>query len=116
MQQNTDEWERIYNLMSPEEAQETYPAPFNEISLMQRGMLMRALRPDKVVPVIQEMISKELGKQFITPPTFDMRKTFEDSRYDQPIIIVLSAGADPMGELVKLADEEQQRVSTVSLG
>lgn len=45
-----------------------------------------------------------------------MRKTYEDSRYDQPIIIVLSAGADPMSEMVKLADEEGQRVSAVSLG
>jgi dynein heavy chain len=62
------------------------------------------------------MISDELGRQFITPPTFDMRKTYEDSRFDQPIIIVLSAGADPMTELQKLADEEQQRVSPVSLG
>lgn len=60
---------------------------------------MRVLRPDKVVPIIQEMISEELGKQFITPPTFDMRKTYMDSKYDQPIIIVLSAGADPMTEM-----------------
>jgi dynein heavy chain len=116
VQQNTEEWEKIYNLMAPDEAQESYPAPFNEISLMQKGMLMRVLRPDKVIPIIQDMISKELGKQFITPPTFDMRKTFEDSRFDQPIIIVLSAGADPMSEMVKLADEEGQRISAVSLG
>lgn len=62
VEQNTAEWERIYNLMLPEDAQETYPAPFNEATIMQRAMLMRVLRPDKVIPVIQEMISKELGK------------------------------------------------------
>lgn len=85
---------------------------------MQRAMLMRVLRPDKVIPIIQEMIivDKEMGKGFITPPTFDMKKTFSDSKYYQPIIIVLSSGADPMGELEKLAAEESQRVQTVSLG
>lgn len=32
--QNTDGWEKIYNLMAPEEAQDQFPEPFNEISLM----------------------------------------------------------------------------------
>ena len=62
------------------------------------------------------IVDKEMGKQFITPPTFDMRKTFTDSKYYQPIIIVLSSGADPMGELNRLAEEEGQRAQTVSLG
>jgi dynein heavy chain len=42
---------------------------------------------------------KELGPQFIKPPTFDMKKTYSDSKHNTPIIIVLSAGADPMGEM-----------------
>lgn len=38
------------------------------------------------------------------PPPFDMDKSFSDSSNKTPIIIVLSAGADPMGELLKLGD------------
>lgn len=46
---------------------------------------------------------KELGGPFIIPPPFDMEKSFSDSSNKVPIIIVLSAGADPMSELMKLA-------------
>jgi len=68
-------------------------------------MLLRILRTDKVIPVIQKMIKKdkEMGPQYIIPPAFDMEKTFADSSNKSPIIIVLSAGADPMSELMKLA-------------
>lgn len=47
-------------------------------------MLLRVLRPDKVIPIIQKLIKqeKELGKGFITPPTFDMKKTLSDSKFN----------------------------------
>jgi dynein heavy chain len=73
-------------------------------------MLLRVLRTDKVIPVIQKMIKKEkeMGPQYIIPPAFDMEKTFGDSSNKVPIIIVLSAGADPMSELMKLAHDKKQ--------
>ena len=45
-----------------------------------------------------------------------MAKSFGDSLNSVPIIIVLSPGADPMGELQKLAAIENQRIIAVSLG
>lgn len=64
-------------------------------------MFLRVFRPDKVIPIIKKMIveDKELGPQYIVPPPFDMDKSFSDSTNKVPIIIVLSAGADPMAEL-----------------
>jgi len=68
---------------------------------IRRAMFLRIFRSDKVIPVIQKMISeeKELGSSFIIPPPFDMEKSFSDSSNKVPVIIVLSAGADPMSEL-----------------
>lgn len=79
---------------------------------------MRIFRPDKVVPVIQKLIKKDkdLGPSYIIPPPFDMEKSFEDSNNKVPIIIVLSAGADPMSELQKLAATMNARVVGISLG
>jgi len=81
-------------------------------------MFLRIFRPDKVIPVIQKMIKKEkeLGPQYIVPPPFDMEKSFSDSSNKVPIIIVLSPGADPMNELLKLAGQMKARVDSISLG
>lgn len=81
-------------------------------------MFLRIFRPDKVVPVIQKLIKKDkdLGPPYIIPPPFDMEKSYEDSNNKTPIIIVLSAGADPMAELQKLAAIMGARVVGISLG
>lgn len=81
-------------------------------------MFMRVFRPDKVIQIIQKLIKKEkeLGPAYIIPPPFDMDKSFSDSTNKTPIIIVLSAGADPMGELQKLGEVYKARISSVSLG
>jgi len=81
-------------------------------------MFLRVFRPDKVIQIIQKLIKKEkeLGPQYIVPPPFDMDKSFSDSTNKTPIIIVLSAGADPMGELQKLGEIYKQKISAVSLG
>jgi dynein heavy chain len=88
------------------------------MTLIRQAMFLRVFRPDKVIQVIQKLIKKEkeLGPAYIVPPPFDMEKSFSDSTNKTPIIIVLSAGADPMGELLKLGDVYKQRIQSVSLG
>ena len=58
-----------------------------------------------MIPAIQKLIKKDkdLGKSYITPPPFDLAKSFADSTNKTPVIFVLSPGADPMSELEKLA-------------
>lgn len=103
-----DEWERIYGLQKPQSKKANWPAPFQntEMTLIRQAMFLRVFRPDKVIQVIQKLVKKEkeLGPAYIVPPPFDMDKSFSDSTCKTPIIIVLSAGADPMGELQKLAE------------
>lgn len=76
------------------------------MTLVRQAMFMRVFRPDKVIQIIQKLVKKEkeLGPAFVVPPPFDMDQSFSDSTNKSPIIIVLSAGADPMGELQKLAE------------
>lgn len=117
-EKHASEWERIYNLSKPQSKKANWPAPFGDLNLLRQAMLLRILRPDKVIPVIQKMIKKEkeLGQQYTEPPPFDMEKSFVDSSNKVPIIIVLSPGADPMSELEKLAKIMKNRVQSISLG
>lgn len=93
-------WERVYDALDP--AREIEALTGDRWTLFQRLVIMRCLRPDKVIPLVQEYISKELGPKFIDPPAFDLKACFDDSNCTSPLIFVLSPGADPMTELMKV--------------
>lgn len=57
-----------------------------------------------------------MGKEFITPPANDMEEIYADSCNKQPIIIVLSPGADPMTDIIKLSTLKKIKYESLSLG
>ena len=46
-----DAWKKYYDLSSPEEA--VYPPPYDKIDEMLSLILLKCLRPDKVVPAVR---------------------------------------------------------------
>lgn len=67
---------------------------------------------------IQSFVAEHLGTQFTEPPPFNLAGAFLDSSNTTPLIFVLSPGADPMADLLKLADELRfaKKFEKVSLG
>ncbi|XP_072168572.1 dynein axonemal heavy chain 3-like [Diadema setosum] len=110
-------WKAVYDSATPHETE--YPAPFDMATGMPRMIVLRSLRPDKMVPAVQNYIVDNLGRSYIEPPTFDLAGSFADSYSCAPLIFVLSPGADPMAGLLKYADDHGyggNRISTISLG
>lgn len=70
---------------------------------LKRLIIMRLIRPDKLVPAISKFVVENLGENFITPPLFDLKQVFSDSKCDTPLIFVLSPGSDPMKTLNSFA-------------
>jgi len=95
-----------------------WPGKWNNLSLLHKTIIISILRADKVIPMIQKIVKKqpELGKGFITPPPADMEEIFADSSNKQPIIIVLSPGADPMTDIRNLSDAKKIKFESLSLG
>jgi dynein heavy chain len=112
------DWERVYNSPKPQSLKEIWPGQWQELTMFRRLLLLRILRPDKIIPAIVKLVKKdkELGKKYTSPPPFDLTKSFSDSTNKTPVIFVLSPGADPMTELQKLSVLKNVKWASLSLG
>lgn len=54
---------------------------------------------------MQDFIVNEIGASYVQPPTFDLLASFNDSVPVTPLIFLLSAGSDPMANLLAFAKE-----------
>ncbi|CCI46649.1 unnamed protein product [Albugo candida] len=110
-------WESVLLASKPLEFLTTMPI-VSPLSAFQRLLLVRCLRPDAVLPSVTSFIVSEMGQEYIEPPPFNLKASFDDSTCSTPLIIVLTPGADPMMELVKLADAVgfSEKLFAISLG
>nr|PNR26425.1 hypothetical protein PHYPA_031000 [Physcomitrium patens] len=88
------------------------------LSQFQKLLLLRCIRPDKALLATVDFVSVEMGQQFTEPPAFDLHSCFKDGGPATPLIFVLSSGADPMADLLKLANVHRfsKKFEKVSMG
>jgi len=122
-EKHINEWEAVYNSAKPQSLKNPWPGKWNDLTIFHKIIVMRIVRPDKVIPMIEKLIKKEkeLGKKYTMPPPFDMGEIFADSTNKTPIIIVLSPGADPMTEIITLCSQKfggavKDKLTSLSLG
>ncbi|NXN95540.1 DYH3 protein, partial [Rhinopomastus cyanomelas] len=114
---NLAKWKLIYDSARPHK--EAFPDAWSTLMGLDRLVILRCLRPDKIIPAVQEFIVENMGRTFIEPPTFDLGRSYSDSNCCTPLIFVLSPGADPMAGLLKFADNVGMggtSIQTISLG
>ncbi|XP_048576009.1 dynein axonemal heavy chain 3 isoform X2 [Nematostella vectensis] len=110
-------WKKFYDSSTPQS--ESMPDPWDLLSGLDRMVVLRCLRPDKIVPAVQDFIVENMGRSYIEPPTFNLQLSYDDSHCCAPLIFVLSPGADPMAGLLKFANDKGfggNRIQTISLG
>uniref|UniRef100_A0A8D1JV51 Dynein axonemal heavy chain 12 n=1 Tax=Sus scrofa TaxID=9823 RepID=A0A8D1JV51_PIG len=115
---NITEWRKIYDSKEPHNAK--FPIPMDKrLNDLQKIIILRCLRPDKITPAITNYVTDKLGKKFVEPPPFDLTKSYLDSNCTIPLIFVLSPGADPMASLLKFANDKAMsgsKFQAISLG
>ena len=116
-EQHAEEWEKWYLLERPEEAAlpEEWEVRCGQNAL-QRMIFTRCLRPDRLVFMVYEFIEEKLGSQFVDPPAFNLKDTYDESTSTIPLIFVLSTGVDPTYQLQVLAQHEGRQLKVLALG
>ncbi|GFH22159.1 uncharacterized protein HaLaN_19578 [Haematococcus lacustris] len=96
----------------------TLPGLWNSLDSFRKLLIVRCIRPDKVVPAVQDFVETQLGKKYVEPPAFNLSACYGDSSPTTPLIFVLSAGSDPTAALLQFAGEKNMasRLTAVSLG
>ncbi|KXS21993.1 hypothetical protein M427DRAFT_494431 [Gonapodya prolifera JEL478] len=112
------EWEQWANSPMPEVS--AIPGGFNEhLTNFQQLCLLRCFRIDRVYNAVTNFVIKQMGEKYVTPPVINYQNIFEQSTPFSPVVFVLSPGADPQGELQKLAESlgfGGSRLKFLSLG
>lgn len=114
---NLSAWRHYYDVSNPH--LEPMPDPWDtKITMFEKLLVLRALRPDKLASAIREYVLAEMGASFVTPPQFDIAKSFDDSNCLSPLVFILSPGADPMGSLLLFAEKigRSEAFQAISLG
>uniref|UniRef100_A0A1A9WZZ0 Dynein axonemal heavy chain 7 n=1 Tax=Glossina brevipalpis TaxID=37001 RepID=A0A1A9WZZ0_9MUSC len=119
VEQNLTLWKGFFDSPTPQDNQ-SIPQPWStKLSMFQKLLILRVLRPDKLVPGVLAFVAHELGQKYVDPPQFDLSASFSDSHCCIPLIFILTPGSDPTATLLKFADEQgfgSNRLFSLSLG
>ncbi|XP_015509159.2 dynein axonemal heavy chain 3 isoform X1 [Neodiprion lecontei] len=118
VENRTSDWKAFYDLADPQD--HPLPSPFtNEVHTLNKLVILRCIRPDKIVSAVQTFITHHMGQSFIEPPPFDLQDSYNDSSNISPLVFILSPGSDPMAGLIKFAEDrgiQKKNLMTISLG
>ena len=120
MQSDSDDWGAWYEVEKVEGAE--IPGEFKEkLNSLDKLMLLRAMRPDRLVNSLTSFVGDTMGKDYITQKPFNMASTFEETSKRSPVFFVLFAGVDPTPWVESLGKEkgisaENKRFINISMG
>jgi len=90
----------------------------SKINSFQKMIVLKAIRADKLIMAVQDYIVEHLDEQFISPPVFEISKSYKESSLTTPLVFILSKGADPNASFESFAHKMNmtKKCKQVSLG
>lgn len=110
-----DEWTEIYE--SPEPWKIPFPEKYEEsMSSFEKLVVIKSIRPDKLIPQVMEFIISQVGQKFVDIPPLNLDKIFSDSLPCTPLIFILTPGIDAYQKLETFAQKKDIELEGISLG
>jgi dynein heavy chain len=113
---NHAKFQVIYDNSYPDKC--PLPDQWDDLSEFLKLCVLKMIRPDKLISGIQAWIERNIGRDFIEPPGFNIVKSYKESSNIIPLIFILSPGSDPINDIREFADAQGKGKSFdyVSLG
>mmetsp|Transcript_64893 Transcript_64893/g.119431 ORF Transcript_64893/g.119431 Transcript_64893/m.119431 type:complete len:4522 (+) Transcript_64893:77-13642(+) len=114
-EQTLRDWKKWYSCAEPEK--EPLPGDWDgRLDLLQKLIVIRCIRPDRVGLAVAMFISSKMDPKFTEPPPLDLEQIYEESSCYTPLLFVLTPGMDPTAQVKALATAKHQSWQQISLG
>lgn len=95
------EWRRWFGSPEPERA--ALPGDWqNRLDALQRLIVIRCLRPDRIIPASSRFVTESMDSKFVECSPLDWEELLSSSKNSVPLLFILS-GVDPVGQLLSFA-------------
>ncbi|KAG9277586.1 dynein heavy chain 11, axonemal-like [Astyanax mexicanus] len=112
-------WKKVVESECPEK--EKLPQEWKSKSSLQKLILMRALRPDRMTYAVRNFVEEKLGVQYTEGRKMEFARSFKESGPASPVFFILSPGVDPLKDVESLGKKlgftiDLGKLHNVSLG
>nr|KAF6418224.1 dynein axonemal heavy chain 11 [Rousettus aegyptiacus] len=91
------QWRKWVESECPEK--EKLPQEWKKKNLIQKLILLRAMRPDRVTYALRNFVEEKLGAKYVERTRLDLVKAFEETSPATPVFFILSPGVDALKDL-----------------
>jgi dynein heavy chain len=92
------------------------PGDWKRVDELDRLLVFRALRPDRLAAAAQRYVGAALGAEYASPPPADLPSALADASAASPVLIFLSDGVDAASAVETAARNAGRPLTAVSLG
>ncbi|XP_049749389.1 dynein axonemal heavy chain 11 isoform X2 [Elephas maximus indicus] len=113
------QWKKWVESECPEK--EKLPQEWKKKGLIQKLIILRAMRPDRMTYALRNFVEEKLGSRYVEGTRLDLVKAFEESSPATPVFFILSPGVDALKDLEILGKKlgftiDSGKFHNVSLG
>ncbi|XP_075070448.1 dynein axonemal heavy chain 11 [Mixophyes fleayi] len=112
-------WKKMVESECPEK--ERFPQEWKNKSALQKLIILRALRPDRMTYAIRNFVEEKLGSKYVEGARPDLAKSYEETNPATPVFFILSPGVNPLKDLESLGKKlgftiDSGKFHNISLG
>uniref|UniRef100_A0AAY5EIA2 Dynein axonemal heavy chain 11 n=1 Tax=Electrophorus electricus TaxID=8005 RepID=A0AAY5EIA2_ELEEL len=93
-------WRKLVESECPE--RERLPLDWKKKSTLQKLIILRAMRPDRMSYALRNFVEESLGSRYVDTGGVEFEKSYEETNPSTPVFFILSPGVNPLKDVETL--------------